>query len=44
MLFNPDIRQNFTVKEVNLEKQKQQKRNFRQKVVNMKESFMLIQY
>ena len=37
MLFNDDIRQNFTLEEVNLEKQKISKRNFHQKDENMKQ-------
>ena len=42
MLFNADIRQNFTLEEVNLEKQKISKRNFHQKVQKMKPKFTLI--
>ena len=41
MLFNADIGQNFTLEEVNFEKQKKAK-NFHQKVENMKQKFMLI--
>ena len=42
MLFNAYIRQNFTLEEVNLEKPKKGKRNFHQKVENMKQKFTLI--
>ena len=35
MLFKADIRQNFILEEVNLEKQKMSKRNFNQKVKSM---------
>ena len=42
MLFNADIQQNFTFEEVNFEKQKWAKKNFYQKVENMKQKFLLI--
>ena len=42
MLFNTDIRQNFTLEEVNLEKTKISKRNFHQNVENIKQKFTLI--
>ena len=35
MLFNADNRQNFTLEEVNLEKQKINEKNFLQKVGNL---------
>ena len=43
MLFNADIRQNFTLEEVNLEKTKISKRKFHQLVKNMKPKLTLIQ-
>ena len=42
MLFNADIRQNFTLGEGNLEKTKISKRNFNLRVENMKQKFTLI--
>ena len=42
MLSNADIRQNLTLEEVNFEKQKISKRNYHQKVENMKQMFTLI--
>jgi len=41
MLFNADILQNFTLKDVNFEKIKISKRNFRQNVENMKHKLTL---
>ena len=38
MLFKADIWQNFTLEEVNLEKQKISMRNFKQKVKSMQQS------
>ena len=43
MLFSADVQQNFTLEEVNLEKQKYlSKRNFYHKVENMKQKVALI--
>ena len=41
MQFKADIRQNFILEEVNLEKQKISKRNFNQKVKSMQQSLRL---
>ena len=41
MLLDADIRQNFILEEVNLEKQKVSKRNFNQKVKSMQQSLRL---
>ena len=42
MLFDANIRQNFTLEEVNFEKQKYAKEAYIQKVENMKQKFTLI--